>query len=90
MKNTQVRLRLPREIASGLRVLPVSARHRAVAIMLRAQMEKIDLGALVAMRGELVALGTLLNQSLRTSWGQETDREAAETVVTKLHGLFAP
>lgn len=89
MKNPQVRLRLPREIASGLRVLPVSARHQAVGIMLRAQMEKIDLTALVAMRGELASLGTLINQSLRTSWGQETDREAAETVVARLKGLFA-
>ena len=80
---------MPKEIASGLRVLPVAARHRAVAIMLRAQMDRVDLASLVALRSELASLGTLINQSLRTSWGRETDREAAENVLAKLKGLFA-
>ncbi|MCE0499084.1 MAG: hypothetical protein LV481_14180 [Methylacidiphilales bacterium] len=59
-----------------------------MAIMLSAQMEKIDLGALLAMRGELASLGNLINQSLRTTWGQETDRASAENVLAKLKGVF--
>ena len=90
MKNQQLRLRLPSDIAEKLRALPIPVRNQLVAIMLRAQMERIDLFELTAMRKELVSLGTLINQSLRTSWGRETNREAVISVVTKFQRLFAP
>jgi hypothetical protein len=52
--------------------------------MVAATMEQVDLAALLAMRVELVRLGNLLNQALRTSWGREVDREALQAIVTKL------
>ena len=90
MKNLQVRLRLPPDIAWKLRSLPIPLRNQVVAVMLRAQADKIDLLSLVSMRRELSSLGTLINQSLRTSWGRETDQEAVTRVVSKLQELFAP
>ena len=88
MKSQQLRLRIPSEIASKLRGLPIPVRNQLIAIMLRAQLDKIDLALLCSMRREMGVLGALLNQSLRTSWGAETNRQAAELVVTKLQNFF--
>jgi hypothetical protein len=90
MKNLQLRLRLPSDIVTQLRGVPIPVRNQLVALMLRAQIHKIDLPELIAMRKELVSLGTLINQSLRSSWGRETHREAAKAVVVKLQTLFTP
>jgi len=90
MKNQQLRLRLPSDIATQLRGVPVPVRNQLVALMLRAQIHKIDLSDLITMRKELASLGTLINQSLRSSWGRETHREAVTAVVAKLQNLFAP
>ena len=57
-------------------------------MMISATMENLDLGELLAMRREMVALGNLLNQSLRLSWGGSVDESALRGVVEKLGGLL--
>jgi hypothetical protein len=89
MKNQQLRLRLPSDIVTHLRGVPIPVRNQLVAVMLRAQIHKIDLPALIALRTELASLGSLINQSLRSSWGRETHREAVTAVVVELQKLFA-
>ena len=80
----QLRVRTSEAVAARLLGLSPRARSRAVSLMVAATMEQVDLAALLAMRVELVRLGNLLNQALRTSWGREVDREALQAIVTKL------
>jgi hypothetical protein len=89
MKNsTQLRIRMPREKASHWLELPPSSRAKAVAVVLNAWGE-IDLKELVAMRRELVNLGTLLNQSLAASYGQSVDEMSLGQCVSLLKKLTA-
>jgi hypothetical protein len=80
----QLRVRTSEAVATRLLALPPRARSRAVSLMVAAAMEQVDLAALLDLRGELVRLGNLLNQSLRTSWGAAADRDALQAIVTKL------
>ena len=84
----QLRIRLTDQTARRLLTLPPRARCRAASMMISATMDNIDLGELFAMRRELVALGNLLNQSLRLSWGGSVDESALRGVVEKLGGLL--
>jgi hypothetical protein len=87
MKNsTQIRVRLPGINASKWLELPPSSRAKAVAVVLNAWGE-IDLKELVAMRRELVNLGTLLNQSLAVSYGQGVDEKSLSQCVGLLKKL---
>jgi len=58
-------------------------------LVLAAHAEGIDLVELLALRKVLINLGTLLNQSLKTTWGQTTDAAAAGEVVRLLRRLTA-
>jgi hypothetical protein len=88
MNSEQIRIRIPNDIAFKLRSLSISERNQVIAAILRANVHQFDLTALTGMRKELTSLGTLINQSLRTTWGMETNREAAELVIQKLQNLF--
>lgn len=70
--STQIRVRLPSSQAQKWLVLPPSSRAKAVAMILNAAGE-LNLAELVKYRRELVNLGTLLNQSLEASHGQQVD-----------------
>jgi hypothetical protein len=69
--------------------IPPLARQRLISMILVAEAEKFDLGELLAVRMVLVNLGTLLNQSLRTSWGQTSDGVAASELVGVLRRLVS-
>lgn len=84
----QLRVRTSEAVAARLLALPPRARSRAVSLMVSAAMQHVDLAALLGMRGELVRLGNLLNQSLRTSWGTAADHDALQAIVTKLGRLL--
>ena len=84
----QLRIRLSPGAAARLQELPPIARSRVVSMLLGAQAEGVDLPALLGMRSELTRLGTLLNQSLRTSWGSSTDSLAAERIIKMLEGVL--
>ena len=84
----QIRIRLTDQTARRLLTLSPRARCRAASLMISATMDNIDLDELLAMRRELVALGNLLNQSLRLSWGASVDESALRGVVKKLGGLL--
>jgi hypothetical protein len=88
MSGEQIRIRIPNDIAFKLRSLSIPERNQVIAAILRANIHQFDLGVLIGMRKELTSFGTLINQSLRTSWGMETNREAAELVIQKLQNLF--
>lgn len=57
--------------------------------MVAATMEQVDLVALLELRTELARLGNLLNQSLRSSWGNAADHDALQAIVTKLGRVLA-
>jgi len=84
----QLRIRLSPGVAARFEALPPLARARAVSMLLGAQSEGVDLPTLLQLRGELARLGTLLNQSLKTSWGRSTDAQAASEVVRILEGVL--
>jgi hypothetical protein len=77
----QLRIRITDEAGKVYLDLPPLARGRAVSMILLWAARRINLVALLHLRGELVRLGTLLNQSLRTSWGRSCDGEAARKIV---------
>jgi len=84
----QLRVRTSEAVATRLLALPPRARSRAVSLMVAAAMEDVNLAALLELRGELVRLGNLLNQSLRASWGTAADQDALHVIVTKLGRLL--
>ena len=84
----QLRIRTSEDVAERLLALSPRTRSRAVSLMVAANLERVDLTALMEMRRELVALGNLLNQSLRLSWGTAVDRDALREVVQKLGRLL--
>lgn len=79
-------MRLPRDNAARWLTLPPSNRAKAVAMVLNSA-GRIDLAALLAMRRELVNLGTLLNQSLAASRGQSVEEAALTECVEILRNL---
>lgn len=86
---TQIRIRLSPEAMAKYQQIPPLARQRLVSLILMAAAERVDLGEVLAMRKVLVNLGTLLNQSLRTSWGLSADGAAASEVVRVLRRLVS-
>lgn len=84
----QIRIRLSRGAAARLLSLPPRARSRAVSFILSSFEEGLDLGELLQARRELVALGVLINQSLRLSWGKSTDAVALGSVLKKLQRIL--
>jgi hypothetical protein len=86
---TQLRIRITPQAMVKYRDLPPLARQRVVSMILSAEAERVDLNELLAMRKVLVNLGTLLNQSLRTSWGQATDGTAAADLVGVLRRVVS-
>jgi len=67
---------------------PPVVRGRAVSMLVAAGLQNVDLVELLAARKELAALGNLLNQSLRASWGDRVDEDALRSVVKKLEALL--
>jgi len=63
----EVRCRIRGAVGEMLHGLPRRARSRAVAALLSATAEGVDVHALLAARDALRAVGVLLNQSLRYS-----------------------
>lgn len=57
-------------------------------MLVTAGLTNIDLAELLSARKELSALGNLLNQSLRVSWGEAVDETALRGVIKKLEGLL--
>ena len=57
-------------------------------MIITAAIGKIDLQLLLEARRELTALGNLVNQSLKLSWGESVNLSALESVVKKLGGLL--
>ena len=63
----EVRCRIRGAVGQMLHGLPRRARSRAVAVLLGAAAEGVDVPALLASRASLLSAGVLLNQSLRYS-----------------------
>jgi len=83
----RLRIRTTDEVGKRLLGLRPVLRAQVVATVLEAHAQRIDLAELLAMRRELVRLGTLLNQSLRVSKGTLTNTAAVEqaaAIVTDL------
>ena len=80
----QLRIRTSEAVATRLLALSPRARSRAVSLMVAGALEQVDLAALLELRGELVRLGNLLNQSLRTTWGAAADHDVLHAIVAKL------
>ena len=86
--STQLRIRLSDNAARRLLTLPPRARSRAVSLLVTSGIEGINLEALLLARRELASLGSLLNQSLRLSWGESADGDALRGILKKLEGLL--
>jgi hypothetical protein len=87
--STQLRIRLSSEAMAKYKSIPPLARQRLVSMILVAEAEQVDLKELLGLRKVLVNLGTLINQSLRTTWGQTTDGAAASELVRVLRRLVS-
>ena len=74
----RIRIRLQNDMGERLAGLRPVLRSQVVAMVLEAHGLGLDLGQLLAVRRELVRLGTLLNQSLRVSRGMLIDAAAVE------------
>lgn len=89
MKNSeQIRVRLSSNAVENLLSFPPRMRSRAVSMLIMAGLKNIDLTELLSFRRELVSLGSLLNQSLRTSWGTSADEEALRRIIHRLEGVL--
>ena len=80
----RIRIRLQNEMGERLAGLRPVLRGQVVATVLEAHAAGVDLAELLAVRRELVRVGTLLNQSLRASRGALPDaaavRDAAQII----------
>lgn len=85
---SQLRVRLLPNTASRLKKLSPRLRAKVVSLLIESAIQNVDLDALLLARKDLVNLGTLLNQSLRTSWGKNCDEQAATKILKKLGGLL--
>ena len=74
----RIRIRINREMGERLAGLRPVLRGQVVATVLEAHAAGVDLAELLAVRRELVRLGTLLNQSLRVSRGALPDAAAVQ------------
>jgi len=88
MKNsTQLRIRLPGDLAQELGGLSPRARARVITLIMRGQMAGVKAVDLVAVHRNLVLVGHLLNQSLRSSNGKLANVMAVGQCVDLLKGL---
>jgi hypothetical protein len=85
--SSQLRIRLSPAAAKHYADIPPLARSRVISFILNMHAAKVDPAELLSSRHVLVNLGTLLNQSLRTSWGKSSDAQAASELVRVLKGL---
>ena len=85
---TQLRIRLSKGAASKLLSLPPRARSRIVSFMLGSTNQNLDFNELLQARKELVSLGVLINQALRTSWGKSTDAVAMAALQKRLEKIL--
>ena len=69
--------------------LPPAARSQAIATILWAVAEKVDLAELVTLRTELQVLTDLLNDAIQSSGGRAHDHFALAEIVTRLDRLFS-
>jgi hypothetical protein len=83
--SSQLRIRVLPNTSARLKKIPPRLRAKVVSLLIESIINKIDLTELLSLRKDLVSLGVLLNQSLRTSWGQSVDGQAASALVTKLN-----
>lgn len=74
----RLRIRINKEVGERLATLRPVLRGQVVAMVLEAHAAEVDLAELLAVRRELVRLGTLLNQSLRASRGSLPDAAAVQ------------
>jgi hypothetical protein len=84
----QIRIRLSKSVADKFLTLPPRLRSKVVSLLISSSNLGLDLNELLGMRRELVSLGTLINQSLKTSWGQTVDATAMRSLNQKLGRLF--
>ena len=68
--------------------LPPAARSQAIATILWAIAEKIDLAALVAIHSDLRDLSKRLNVAMQTSGGRAHDHFALAEIIDRLDRLF--
>lgn len=87
--SSQLRIRVLPKTAARLKKIPPRLRAKVVSLLIESIINKVDLIELLSLRKDLVSLGVLLNQSLRTSWGKSVDGEAASALVTKLNKFLA-
>jgi hypothetical protein len=87
--SSQLRVRLQPKTAARLKKLPPRLRTKVVSLLIASVIDKVDLTELMKARKELVSLGVLLNQSLRTSWGKKCDEQAADKLLKKLEVLLS-
>ena len=85
----QLRIRLSKGVATRLASLPPRSRSRAVSFLVASVLDGLNLSELLQARRELVSLGVLINQSLRSSWGQSTDAIALRRLANKLQRILA-
>jgi hypothetical protein len=88
-KTIQLRVRLNAETARPFLLLPPKARSRALSLLVSSSTLGVDLKELITFRSELASLGNLVNQSLRSSWGEHVDRASIEKIVLKLRRLLS-
>jgi len=86
-KSTQLRIRLPAAAAGELTALPPRQRARVVSLVLNAQLAGVQAADLVQVHRNLVAVGHLLNRSLRVSRGLVANVVAVEECVELVKGL---
>jgi hypothetical protein len=85
--STQLRISILPEAAAYYRTIPRTLQKRVISTILAAHAMKIDLNALLETRKVLVTCGSLLNQSLRTSWGKAVDHKALDEALRIIRGL---
>lgn len=85
----QIRIRLPKQFGTELKRYTPRARGRLLAMLWIERSMLLDLDALIGMRRELANLGTLINQSLKISGGQQTDTKALAQCVQLLRRIHA-
>ncbi len=83
------RARLPKALARELMLLKPGLRGRVVALVLIAQVSRLDLQKLVSSQDQLRRLGVLINQSLRLSVGRDVDHRALAAAVQLIKSLHA-
>jgi len=84
----QLRIRLSKNVADKFLSLPPRLRSKVVSFLISSSDLGVDLNELLSVRRELVSLGTLINQGLKTSWGQTVNAAAMRSLNQKLGKLL--